>query len=102
MRSSFEQRNQIEEALVFYRKILDLQSNHVRANVANAERYKQLGNDSEYLKALQPLFNDANQKVSSKINVIRPLIVKFAENPNCLLRMIYFIIGYYAEASSGF
>lgn len=77
----FEGKGAIEDAMVVYRKILVLDPNNVRANVANAESYKQLGDENKYLEALQPLFDDESQKITSKVNVIRPLVVKFAQDP---------------------
>lgn len=81
----YEQQNNKEQAILVYQKILALDPNDAKANVALLNNQKQGGDESNYLNALRPLFQKPEIAIDDKIKEIVPYLEKLAGNGDIAL-----------------
>lgn len=74
----YEQQKNKEQATLTYQKILALDPNDPKANVAILNNQKQPGDDSNYLNALRTLFQKPEIAIDDKIKEITPYLGKVA------------------------
>lgn len=79
MADFYESWDKKDKALEMYRRILKVDETNAKANIALADIYKEQGDELQYLKALRGLFNDPNQNLEAKINVMVPYLNRLAK-----------------------
>ena len=87
-------------ARVFYVRILELDPEDAKANLALASDYKESGDDLTYLKSIATLMSNPAVALDPKILELIPFVEKFASNPEVtfgaeLGQMLYQIVGQY-------
>jgi tetratricopeptide (TPR) repeat protein len=73
-----KQSGEVEQANKYYRKIIDIDPNDARANLALANTYKSDGADVSYLRSIQPLMSNKAIDLDVKVQELIPFVEKFA------------------------
>ena len=69
-----------EEADKIFKRILEINPDDPRANLSVAESLKVAGKDSEYLKSIQPLYENPEISIDTKIHELFPYVMKAEPN----------------------
>ncbi|WP_353481449.1 tetratricopeptide repeat protein [Haliscomenobacter sp.] len=73
----FTQIGEKEQARIVYRKILELDANDTKANLALAGGDVSKQNDAQYLSSLRQVFENTNTALEVKLGKIEPLLNKY-------------------------
>lgn len=73
----FTQIGEKEQARIVYRKILELDANDTKANLALASGDVSKQNDAQYLSSLRQVFENTNTALEVKLGKIEPVLTKY-------------------------
>ena len=77
-----KQKDKNKQANVYYQKILALDSNDSRANIAMANTFKDQGEDISYLNSIKPILSNPAINLDIKIQELIPFAEKLAAQAN--------------------
>ena len=80
--SACERAGQHEQAVAYYQKILAIDPEDSRANLAVAEQFRTEGEDAAYLRSIMPIMQNPAIELDAKIAELIPYVEKFAQEPD--------------------
>ncbi|MDX1407636.1 MAG: tetratricopeptide repeat protein [Saprospiraceae bacterium] len=69
-----------DRARTYYQRILEIDPNDARANIAGADDLKKQGADAQYLRSIRSLIQNQSIDLNAKIQELIPYVERFAES----------------------